>query len=352
VTLGAVPRDFPWNVVWFTRDGEQFGSWLMIIGGTSPTSDLLARAMAIYDLPPDTPLTLVNRSENETWRAGNLILRLHRPDYHTKLEIASELAWLAALQDLPGLRAVRPVAGRQGPVTEIDKRFVVGFTPIDGQELRPGDDLDKWFAPLGEVTARLHLHARGWAFPRGFTRKRWDVEAILGPKPHWGDWRQAPGLDAQGRALIERATDRLALRLMAYGTGPEVFGLIHADLRLANLMVDAEGLTAIDFDDCGFGWWVYDLAAALSFIETDARLPDLIARWCEGYARVAPLRPEDREMIPALVLLRRVLLTAWLASRADSDTAEALGGPAYTRGTVELAEGFLTNGLVALTAGM
>ena len=308
-------------------------------------SDLLRRALAVYGLPADTPLTLLNRSENETWRAGSLILRLHRQGYHTKDEIASELNWLTALQDLPGLRAVRPIPGAHGPVTEVDGRCIVAFTPIAGQELQPDDDLAPHFAPLGEITARLHLHARQWTPPQGFTRKRWDVDTILGDTPHWGHWRQAHGLDIAGQALLSRATTKLAQDLLAYGTAPETFGLIHADLRLANLMVDAQGLTAIDFDDCGFGWWVYDLASALSFIETDPRLPDLIARWIEGYARVAPLRPEDRAMIPAMIFLRRVLLTAWLATRADSDTAQSLGGVAYTQGTLAFAEGFLTDGL-------
>ncbi|WP_135448332.1 phosphotransferase enzyme family protein [Tabrizicola caldifontis] len=308
-------------------------------------SDLIARALPLYGVSPDTPLTLLNRSENETWAAGDLVLRLHRAGYHTKAEIASELAWLGALQDLPGLNAVRPVPGRQGLVSEIDGRLLVAFARLPGQELQPGDDLSRWFAPLGEITARLHLHARAWTPPPGFTRKRWDVETILGPRPHWGHWRQAQGLDGPGEALLARATDALATRLAAYGTGPERFGLIHADLRLANLMVAGESLTAIDFDDCGFGWWAYDLAAALSFIETDPRLPDLIARWLEGYARVSPLGREDRAMIPSLIFLRRVLLTAWLATRADSDTAQGFGGPDYTAGTLELAEGYLTNGL-------
>ena len=310
-------------------------------------SDLIARALPSYGLAGDTPLTLLNRSENETWAAGGLILRLHRQGYHTGSEIASELAWLTALQDLPGLHTTRPIPGAQGLVTEIDGRYLVAFAPLPGQELRPGDDLARWFAPLGEITARLHLHSRSWTAPEGFTRKRWDVETILGPQPHWGHWRQASGLDPRGEALLARATGELADRLTAYGTGPEVFGLIHADLRLANLMVDGDRLTAIDFDDCGFGWWAYDLAAALSFIETDPRLPELIAAWVEGYTRVAPLRPEDRAMIPALIFLRRVLLTAWLSTRADSDTAQALGGPAYTRGTLDLAERYLTDGLAA-----
>lgn len=310
-------------------------------------SDLIRRALPVYGLPEDTPLTLLNRSENETWRAGDLILRLHRQGYHTRPEIASELAWLTALQDLPGLNAVRPIPGGQGLVTEIDTRFLVAFAPLKGQELQPGDDLARWFAPLGEITARLHLHARQWTPPQGFTRKRWDVDTILGTQPHWGHWRQAQGLDRDGEALLARATEALAAELHAYGTGPEVFGLIHADLRLANLMVDGDRLTAIDFDDCGFGWWAYDLASALSFIETDPRLPDLIAQWVAGYSRIAPLGPKDRAMIPSLIFLRRVLLTAWLATRADSDTAQTLGGPAYTQGTVDLADRYLTDGLSA-----
>jgi Ser/Thr protein kinase RdoA (MazF antagonist) len=312
------------------------------------TCDLIARALPLYGLPPETPLTLLNRSENETWRAGELILRLHRPGYHTRTEIESELSWLAALQDIPDLRVVKPVTGRQGLVSEIDGRLVAAFAAIAGQELQPGDDLAAWFAPLGEITARLHLQSRAWKLPAGFTRKRWDATTILGPRPHWGDWRAAPGLDAAGTALLNRATADLARRLSDYGTTSGTFGLIHADLRLANLMADTQGLWAIDFDDCGFGWWVYDLAASLSFIETDPRLPALIARWCDGYLRVAALRPDDLAMIPAFVFLRRVLLTAWLASRADSDTALALGGPTFTAGTLALAEGFLTDGLARL----
>jgi Ser/Thr protein kinase RdoA (MazF antagonist) len=309
-------------------------------------SKLLARALPAFGLPDATPLTLLNRSENETWRAGPLVLRLHRQGYHTQEEIASELAWLKALASVEGLATVRPA----GPVLTLEGRQISAFHHLPGQVLQPGDDLARWFARLGEITARLHRHSRHWPLPPGFTRKRWDVDTILGPAPHWGDWRRAPGLDAQGKALLQRATDALAGRLRAYGTGPGTFGLIHADLRLANLMVHGDHLTAIDFDDCGFGWWIYDLAAALSFIETDPRLPDLIARWVAGYTRLAPLRPEDRAMIPAMILLRRVLLTAWLASRADSDTAATLGGPAYTLGTLTLAEGFLTDGLAAARA--
>ncbi len=309
--------------------------------------DLLRPTLPRYGLPLDTPLTLLNRSENETWRAGDqLILRLHRRGYHTRAEIASELQWLNALQGLPGLRVVRPVVDSDGTlVGTAGDRFVVAFAPIAGSELQVGDDLHRWFAPLGEITARLHIHARHWTRPPGFTRKRWDTATILGPEPHWGHWWQAEGVEPDGKALLARATAKLADHLHAYGTGPDVFGLIHADLRLANLMLDDDDLWAIDFDDCGFGWWVYDVAAAVSFHETDPRIPGLIARWCEGYARSGTLSVQDRAMIPTMILLRRVLLGAWLATRADSDTGQTLGGPGFTAGTLALAEAYLTDGL-------
>jgi Ser/Thr protein kinase RdoA (MazF antagonist) len=301
-----------------------------------------------YGLAPETPVRLLNRSENATYLAGDaLILRLHRQGYHTAAEIASELAWLQALQSTD-LRCVVPVAAQDGSLLQHHAgQHIAAFAPIAAREVSEGDDLVHWFGELGRISAALHAHARGWQRPAGFSRKRWDTETILGAAPHWGDWRAAVGLDSQGHAVLQRLSDDLTARLAAYGTGPDRFGLIHADLRLTNLMLDDAGLWAIDFDDCGFGWWMYDLAAALSFIETDPRLPALIAAWVAGHGGVSA---EDRAIIPSLIMLRRVLLTAWLASRADSDTAAQIGAADYTTGTVALAERFLTVGPAAMWA--
>jgi Ser/Thr protein kinase RdoA (MazF antagonist) len=125
-----------------------------------------------------------------------------------------------------------------------------------------------------------------------------------------------------------------------YGTAPDRFGLIHGDLRLANLLVDGPRLRVIDFDDCGFGWFLYDFAAAVSFFEHDPRVPALMAAWVEGYRRRGTLAAEDVAILPALVLLRRMLLLAWVASHAETPTAQAMG-EAYTASALPLAERFL-----------
>lgn len=298
-----------------------------------------------YGLPPDAPLARLNLSENETWVAGDLILRLHRPGYHSPNEIRSELAWLEALRGGEALRCVRPWPACDGSLLQTaGDRLVVGFERIGGRELDAGGELCEWLGQLGAISARLHRQARGWTRPGWFARKRWDAETILGPAAHWGDWRAAPGLEAGSREVLERLGRDLCARLHEIGTGPQVFGLIHADLRLSNLLADGAGLWVIDFDDCGFGWWMFDFAAAVSFIETDPAVPDLAARWLEGYRSLAPLAREQAALLPVMVMLRRLQLTAWLASRAGNDTAAEFGGPEFTHGTAALAERFLARG--------
>lgn len=314
--------------------------------------DRLRAALPAWGVAEDAELGLLTISENATFkvrdaRRGDMIFRVHRPDYHSRDEIVSELAWIAALRRDAEISAPAPIAMLDGGlIADLDDgghtRHVVAFDFVPGREPAPEDDLVPWFEELGRVHATLHDHAERWARPAGFVRKVWTWETTVGPAPLWGDWRAGMGLAADGRALLERTCTVLGERLGRFGTGADRFGLIHADLRLANLLVDGDRLSLIDFDDCGFSWFLYDFAAAISFIETDPQVPDLMSAWIEGYRARRPLDREEIDAIPVFVMLRRILLTAWVASHAETPTAQAMGVP-YTHGTLELAERFLAH---------
>jgi Ser/Thr protein kinase RdoA (MazF antagonist) len=324
--------------------------------GLPADHELFARAaLGAYGRDTDTPLRLLSLSENATYLVGDpdgptepIVLRVHRPDYHSPAGIASELAWMAALRRETCVKTPELVHARNGEqvvaATVGDRALLV-----DAVSFVPGCTAEEapdvvGFAELGELTAIMHDHARSWQAPASFTRFSWDLDAILGPQPRWGNWRDAPALTDGDRASIERAVTEITTRLTDFGTAPDRFGLVHADLRLSNLMVDpgapSSGITVIDFDDCGWGWHLADLAAVVSWLEDSPEADGIIAEWLRGYRAVRALPEDHLALIPTFVLLRRVQLTAWIASHADADAAISVGA-AYARGTARLAERYL-----------
>lgn len=313
---------------------------------------MVKRSLSRWDLPLETAVRLLNLSENATFalEAGSgadLVLRVHRVGYCSAQEIRSELAWITALRQDRVIETARPVPGRDGELVQRlesasgkPSRHAVAFERLGGGEPGMLADAVPWFERLGELTAKMHGHAKGWRPPSDFLRKRWDLDAMIGPNGYWGPWRRAIGLEPSGTRVIEAALALVRRRLEAFGSGPERFGLVHADLRLANLLTDGTHLRIIDFDDCGFSWFMYDFATAVSFIERDPQVPALLEAWILGYRRIAPLLPADVAEIPTFIMLRRILLCAWLASHSEVALAGQLGA-AYTAGTVAMAEEFL-----------
>ena len=47
------------------------------------------------------------------------------------------------------------------------------------------------------------------------------------------------------------------------GKGPDAYGMIHADLYPENVLFKSGKAYPIDFEDCGYGYWMWDIAIAL-----------------------------------------------------------------------------------------
>lgn len=335
---------------------------------TDPHADVRAgrlahAALASYRLPgagADVAVEPVTISENATFRVGGpwpaptWILRVHRLGYHSPAQVASELAWLEAVRAEAGVRTPAVVPAMNGErVVEVEDpdggpaRMVVLFEFLPGEEPEP-DDLVGNAADLGRLTARLHAHARAWRRPPWFDRFTWDLDAAFGPAPRWGHWRDGVGVGPAEHRLLRRAQDTVAERLEAYGRGPQRFGLVHADLRAANLLAcEQDGVrrtSVIDFDDCGFSWYLYDLAAAVSFVEDRPDLPEVVEAWVRGYRAVAHLTPEDVAVVDTLVMLRRLLLLGWIGTHQGSPAARDLA-PGFAAGSCQVAQRYLSGRL-------
>jgi Ser/Thr protein kinase RdoA (MazF antagonist) len=317
--------------------------------------DPFARAaLQPYGFSPRASVSLLSLSENATYRIDDAdgrvaVLRVHRTGYHQAGAVASELAWLQALRRDEGLRTPavyqatdgrEVVDVRHGDLT----RQTVLFELLPGAEPEAGqsDQLAVQFELLGEICARMHRHSRSWARPRSFVRFSWDFGSCVGSEGRWGKWQDGIGVGREELAVLDRAANMMQRRLQRFGTAPERFGLIHADMRLANLLVHGPDIQVIDFDDCGFGWFMFDIGASLSFIEHEPRVPELCDAWLRGYRRVTPLPEPDAAEIPTFVLLRRLQLVAWVGSHKFADAARELGAE-FTTDACELAERYLAS---------
>lgn len=315
-------------------------------------NQLANESLTLWPLEEGARASLINVSENATYiveqpLGTKAVLRVHREGYHSRNAIFWELAWMRALRADGGVFAPLPIAGRNGEeiqsgiVDGLERpRHMVLFEFVEGVEPDEDQDLREPFRQLGEICARTHLHSISWVRGEGFERLIWDEAHIFRPNMIWGDWRMAPGVGKVERDILERQEQVLRRRLASYGKGEEVFGLIHADMRLANLLIHDNAPRLIDFDDCGLGWYLYDFAAGISFIEDNPDIPDLLACWLEGYEKVRPLRKEDKEEIDSFVMLRRMALLAWIGSHSETDLAKDLA-PHFASVTAELAESYL-----------
>ena len=317
--------------------------------------ELAAAALVRFGLSPSATAELCNVSENHTYKVHDpesgraYALRVHRPGYRTARQIESELEWLDALRGDGAVDTCVPVPAGTGERVvavadgELGERNVVLFHWLDGAEPDPeGDEVIAGFRLLGAVSARMHAHARAWSRPDGFQRPSWDYQHTLGTRGHWGAWQDGLGIGAPERGLLARLDAAIAGRLAAYGRSPERFGLVHADIRLANLLVDDGHVRVIDFDDSGYAWFMYDFATTVSFMEDHPRVPELRDAWLEGYRSVAPLAAVDEAELDTFVMLRRLLLVAWIGSHHTFATEAAELGAGFTAGTCALAERYLS----------
>ena len=290
-------------------------------------------ATAVADALAEFPVTarsveLLHVSENLTWRVTDetgqrYVLRLHRPGYHTLEELISERCWIRALRQA-GIRVPQGILTRAGQeyatvrapaVGEVRHAGLAHWT--DGEVLEhllttraaTLDDprsLDQWFVQLGGLMAELHDQASKWTPPCGFARHSLDADGLMGEQPFWGRFWEHPSLTVAQSALLAQARSRLHRELSALGRTGDSYSVIHADLHSGNLLVNGQTLAVIDFDDAGFGWYLYDLAVALRPYQDQPLFGPIRDAVLRGYRSRRPLTDEAAALIPMFLLIRRL----------------------------------------------
>ncbi len=314
------------------------------------------RALPHWGLKPER-MDLISRSENTVFRLDQPdgeahALRIHRPGYHTLAELESELLWTQALNEFGigvpvGVRTLAGPGYSTIPTPDGQSSRVVGLVDwiegeILGATMQSETDHTKiaaWFRQLGRVAARMHNQAVAWTPPPAFTRHAFDVPGYVGETPFWGRFWAIPILSPSQRELLGRAREGIREALTDYGKDRGTYSMIHADLHVHNVLVDAsERLHVIDFDDAGFGWHQYDFATALFGLEEQPYFDEITKALLGGYREIRPFSDEALSLLPLFLLIRRLVLTGWQWDRPELGRREGL--EAYITDACERVEAY------------
>ena len=287
---------------------------------------------------------------------GDAALRIHRHGYHSDVSLESELQWMRALQQdgidvpaiVPTLSGELFITASVTSVPEPRQVDMVSWLPgaplgtLEGGLSTAVVDLSQTFFEIGRLVAKLHNHAAAWPQPKRFQRHAWDVDGLTGEQPLWGRFWEFPGLDSSQRALLERARDTARSDLISVGQPEESYGLIHADLNLDNMLLQDGSVKAIDFDDCGFGWHLFDLATISILFRGTDDYDEIYSALIAGYRQVRPLSDQLLVRMPLFYLLRAFTYVGWVHTRSETRSAQEIA-PEIVALTCDLAESYLNS---------
>lgn len=291
-------------------------------------------ALDRYAFPPRreiVPIRLTNNAVFEVRAGGErFVLRVHRPDYRSLAQVQSELAFLQTLG--PQLAGTRIHVPR--PLTTWTGELVVRtgasggdllcdlFTWVDGSELKPTRGLGPRSAfLLGEGLARLHVAADRYEPPPGFVVPRWDAETMFTQASSFRPGSMETFLPADAWPLFRETAARTRAVFAQLDELPDAWGLIHADFILINCRFARRrhgwALGVLDFDDLGWGYYLYDLAPLLdNLADFPDSYPRLRREFLAGYRSIRPLPRALEVHLPILMAARHATALTWLAAKA------------------------------------
>ena len=251
---------------------------------------------------------------------GQYLLRVHEQGYQETEAIELELAWLTAMRREADLPVPEPVATR-------DERWLL---PVRGSAV-PGTrncSLLRWvkgrsvencfglhhLRAQGTLMAQLHNFSSQWQTPASAGKRKFDCHGLFRNDAGSGmanaeAWAL---LSPRSRKAFSFVAEQVREVMEEWGRGPDVFGLIHGDLGVdANLLFWYGEPRAIDFDDSGFGYWVFDLGVALDVCQDNPFYPDYRDALLSGYAKSRSLPEKQAEQVDLFLAAFEIYWNLW-----------------------------------------
>jgi Ser/Thr protein kinase RdoA (MazF antagonist) len=198
-------------------------------------------------------------------------------------------------------------------------RMVSVMRWLDGRKMRRGLQ-PKHLAALGEVVAQMHLFSAGWQPPAGFDRAHWDWDSQLG-----GSMFRHPMSDVVAtipekfQQPFQVISGEAKLAMERLGKGPDAYGVIHSDLYPENVLFKAGRAIPIDFEDCGYGYWLWDIAIALCEWAWGSEWEQMRDAFQAGYSTIRTLPDTQWAQLDLFIAIQFATMVLWSSALLMND---------------------------------
>ncbi|MGH1468557.1 MAG: phosphotransferase enzyme family protein [Bdellovibrionales bacterium] len=274
----------------------------------------------------------INHGENTTYKisakTGDFLLRLHRVDYHSEKAIEEELAWLERLSSSGEIKVPRAQKSLEGKsvIFENSKEIPKGklctlMSWQKGSLIKRNAIGVKDLFKHGELLGKLHDQSKNGKVKH---RNYWSSDGLIGVNPKLGSILALKRYVAKKEfALISEIRKLLHKRLSQYElNNPDKFGLIHVDLHFSNVVWSKGEVYPIDFDDCGYGAYAWDIAIVLHSLDAcfkGVELRVMVDAFLNGYMSIRNLDFDDFKVLEDFRVARKLVLMGWLQARFDNE---------------------------------
>lgn len=257
---------------------------------------------------------------DDLFETGQYLLRIHEPGYQEPQAIELELAWLAAMRKEANLPVQEPVPSPDGRfLLSVEVPGVPGARYCSLLRWIKGRTVKNFSRPhhlkaQGRLMAQMHNFSAGWQAPPCPNKRRFDWEGLFihdagSGMPNAEAWAL---LSHQHHEAYSLVAQRLRQVMEDWGESPDVFGLIHGDLGVdANLYFWHGEPRPIDFDDSGYGYWIFDLAVALEHCRDAPDYQRYREALLDGYAEFRLLPSKQAEKIELFLAGLEVYWNLW-----------------------------------------
>lgn len=230
---------------------------------------------------------------------AHYFLRLYRERDRTSAEIMAEIEVLNSIQTSETLKISRPISNRrlqylrEIKTADGTRRCAVLFEEAQGRVPTPTHDDMR---AAGRALAELHRQSSlaQLAPSRTIADVGWVRRALDEVSSH-----SAAASNVVSR-LVEVFPTLLSVPVKAY----DYWGFCHGDFRLDNLRLHDRSITVFDFDDCGTGPQLFDLATIAWWLELgpEPAPGPLWSDLLDAYCNVFPDRCIENHEIARLVI--------------------------------------------------